>query len=289
MNISPRDEDLVPFVINRVDPLNPAVRKVRKAWTKIVWSGPELGKKNVIANKPYVKWAKGRAQIVKIPFYFESSYLPQAPEPEPILQEDVGKLTSKINELELENTVLQLQLIKEKQRGDELEDEEGKEVKTLYESSKKRTREKKGKKEWVGGALLEANSELSSHNDELDRACRVVRELERTLELTNMDKKSAREDYEAHISEMRKNIKEYQDHASREKLEKEKIHRACLHEQFQLGKAHEQIQSMKAGIIDVAYQELRNNCLYWEDSYRKTEGAIAERDTIIRNLQGIYT
>lgn len=46
---------------------------------------------------------------------------------------------------------------------------------------------------------------------------------------------------------------------------------------------------MKVGIIDEAYQELRNSCLYWEDAYRKTEGVIAERDTIIRNLQGLYT
>lgn len=69
-----------------------------------------------------------------MPFYYESSSLPQVSEPEPILQEDVDKSTSKINELELENTSLRLQLIKEKQRGDDLENE-GKEVKTLYETS----------------------------------------------------------------------------------------------------------------------------------------------------------
>ena len=51
MNGPPRDEDLVPFVINSVDPPNPAVRKVRKAWTKVIRSGPELGKKNVIAKE----------------------------------------------------------------------------------------------------------------------------------------------------------------------------------------------------------------------------------------------
>ena len=95
--------------------------------------------------------------MVKIPFYYESPSLPQIPEPEPILQEDVDKLTSKISELELENTRLRFQLIKEKQRGDDLEDE-GKEVKTLYETSKKRAMEEKVKKEWVGGALLGANS-----------------------------------------------------------------------------------------------------------------------------------
>lgn len=35
-----------------------------------------------------------------------------------------------------------------------------------------------------------------------------------------MDKKSAKEDYEAQISELRKTIKGYQDHTFREKLEK---------------------------------------------------------------------
>lgn len=119
MNSPPRDE---PFVIKSIDPLNPAVKKVRKVWTKIVRSDPKLGKKNVTAKEPYVQWAKERAQIAKILFYLEFSSLPQVPEPESILQEDVDKLTNKIGELELENMLLRLQLIKEKQRGDYLED-----------------------------------------------------------------------------------------------------------------------------------------------------------------------
>lgn len=106
MNDPPRDEDMVPFVINNVDPLNPAVRNVRKSWTKIVRSGSELGKKNVITKELYMQWAKERAQMAKIPFYFESFSLPQVPKPEMILQEDVAKLTSNISELELENTLL---------------------------------------------------------------------------------------------------------------------------------------------------------------------------------------
>ncbi|KAI5382608.1 hypothetical protein KIW84_070156 [Lathyrus oleraceus] len=151
MDGPPKEEYLAPFVINTVDPLNPAGRKVRQAWNKIVRNGPELGKKNVIAREPYVQWEKERARVVKIPFYYESSSLPQVPEPEPILQEDVNKLTSKISELKLENTRLRLQLIKEKQGGDDLEDE-GKEVKALYETSKKRAREKKVRKS--GPAVL---------------------------------------------------------------------------------------------------------------------------------------
>lgn len=112
MNGPPKEEDLAPFVINTIDPLNPAVKRVRQAWNNIVRSGLELGKKNVIAREPYVKWVKERARIVKMPFYYESTSLPPVPEPEPILQEDVDKLTSKISELEIENTRLRLQLIK---------------------------------------------------------------------------------------------------------------------------------------------------------------------------------
>lgn len=45
---------------------------------------------------------------------------------------------------------------------------------------------------------------------------------------------------------------------------------------------------MKAEIFDEAYQELKNSCRYWEDGYRSTEGGIAERDAITRNLQCLY-
>ncbi|XP_050896034.1 uncharacterized protein LOC127102734 [Lathyrus oleraceus] len=126
-----------------------------------------------------VKW-KNEAPSFHLNYLDGPAYCLAAEDEVDILQEDVNKFTSKISELELENTLLRLQLIKEKQRGDDLEDE-GKEVKTLYESSKKRAREEKGKKEWVGGALLGANSELNGHNKELDRAWRVIQDLERTL------------------------------------------------------------------------------------------------------------
>lgn len=49
-------------------------------------------------------------------------------EPEPILQEDVDKLTNKIKELELENTQLRIQLNRTEQRNEDLEDK-GKQVK----------------------------------------------------------------------------------------------------------------------------------------------------------------
>lgn len=54
MNGPPEDKDLVPFVINDINPTNPIVRRVRKAWTKIIKSGPDIGKKNIISKEPYV-------------------------------------------------------------------------------------------------------------------------------------------------------------------------------------------------------------------------------------------
>lgn len=82
-----------------------------------------MGKKNVIEKEPYVQWVRERAQIVKIPFFFESSSFPPVPEPEAILWEDVDKLTDKIKELELENTQLRVHLNHAKQINEDLEDE----------------------------------------------------------------------------------------------------------------------------------------------------------------------
>lgn len=61
----PGDKDLVPCIINDVDPFNPAVRRVRRAWTKIIRIGQEWGKKNVISKEPYIQWVREQAQIVK--------------------------------------------------------------------------------------------------------------------------------------------------------------------------------------------------------------------------------
>lgn len=78
--------------------------------------------------------------MVKIHLFFESSSFPLVPEPKPILPEDVEKLVSHIKDLEVENSQLRLQLNKEKQKNEDLEDE-SKEVKAQFENSKKRARE----------------------------------------------------------------------------------------------------------------------------------------------------
>lgn len=95
-------------------------------------------------------------------------------------------------------------------------EDERKEIKEKFESIKKRIRDEKGKRDWVGGALLGANSELNGRNDELDRAWNIIRDLEKNVEFSNSMKKEAREDYDAQILELRNTIKEYQDCLSHE-------------------------------------------------------------------------
>lgn len=80
-------------------------------------------------------------------------------EPEPILQEDMDKLTNQIKEIELENTQLRLQLNCVKERNHVLEDK-GKQVCEKFEESKKRLWIADGQRVWVGGTLQGVNSEL---------------------------------------------------------------------------------------------------------------------------------
>lgn len=54
MNGPSKDKDLVPFVINDVNPTNLVMRRVRKAWTKIIRSSPDIGRKNIISREPYI-------------------------------------------------------------------------------------------------------------------------------------------------------------------------------------------------------------------------------------------
>jgi hypothetical protein len=167
MTSPPEERDFIPFVINTVDPLDSNVKRVRKAWTSIVRISHEWGKKNILAKEPYYVWVKERARVVKMPFLFDPSSFPLMPEPEPILQEDMDKLTSQIKELELENTQLRVELNRAKERKHVLEDK-GKQVREKFEDSKKRLRLAEGQRVWVGGALQGANSELDFRNEELD-------------------------------------------------------------------------------------------------------------------------
>ncbi|KAI5391851.1 hypothetical protein KIW84_076589 [Lathyrus oleraceus] len=106
------------------DPLNPTVKRVNRAWISIVRINQECGKKNILAKKPYILWVKEQTLIIKMPFLFDFSSFPLMHEPEPVLQEDVDKLTDKIRELELENTQLRVQLSCTKQQNYDLEDKD---------------------------------------------------------------------------------------------------------------------------------------------------------------------
>lgn len=70
---SPKDRDLVPFIINIVDALNSTVKRVKKSWTCMIRIDQEWEKKNILAKEPYFMWVKERARVVKIPFLYDSS------------------------------------------------------------------------------------------------------------------------------------------------------------------------------------------------------------------------
>lgn len=74
-----------------------------------------------------------------------------------------------------------------------------KHVKEEFKINNKRLGEVEGKREWVGGALLGANSELNFRNNKLDQAWHIVKDLEKTVELSNVMKKATKEVYEAQI------------------------------------------------------------------------------------------
>lgn len=48
----PEDRVLVPFIVNNVDPLNSAVKIVKRAWTSIFKIDQEWGKNNILSKEP---------------------------------------------------------------------------------------------------------------------------------------------------------------------------------------------------------------------------------------------
>lgn len=188
----PEDRDLVPFIVNNVGPLNSAMKIVKRAWTCIVIIYQEWGKKKILAKEPYFMWVKEQALFVKMPFLFDPSSFPLMPEPEPILQEDMDKITNKIRKLKLENTQLRVELSRAKQHNTVLEDK-GKQVSEEFEVSKKRLREVEGKRVRVGSSLQGASFELDFRNNKLDQSYRTIKDLEKPVERYNTMKKEARE------------------------------------------------------------------------------------------------
>lgn len=100
MTNTPEERDFISFVINTVDPLDSNVKRVRKYWTSIIRFDQEWGKKNILAKEPYYVW-KERVRVVKMSLLFDPSSFLLMPGPEPILQEDMDKITNQIKEPEL--------------------------------------------------------------------------------------------------------------------------------------------------------------------------------------------
>ena len=70
-------------------------------------------------------------------------------------------------------------------------EDKGKQFSDEFEVSKKRLREVEGKIVWVDGALQGVNSELDFRNKKLDQAYCIIKDLEKTVERSNVMKKEA--------------------------------------------------------------------------------------------------
>lgn len=81
----------------------------------------------------------------------------------------------------MENPELQLKLSRTTKKNRDLK-WEGQQKEKSLQASNKRTRESKGRKEWIGDVLNGANSMLKTRNKELDKAKHSIYELKKSLD-----------------------------------------------------------------------------------------------------------
>ncbi|XP_050916156.1 uncharacterized protein LOC127131270, partial [Lathyrus oleraceus] len=288
MNGPPKVEALEPFILHGVEMDHPMVKKIKRSWQAVIRKGKELGRRNVIAQEPYICWVRERVQIIKLPYPFDPSIYPVIPEPEPILPEDVEKLNNRIKELELENADLRIRLGRVSVENGNLKDDQQKKDKEL-EVSNKRARESEARREKFGQALFSTKSVFKSKEEELDRALLRIQKLNKTLELTLEMKREARLISEIRTRELENTIQKYKDALEREKLKTEESERVCTRLKHHLDRADARIQALEGGDQDAAYMVLLNECRYWRNLYRDIEATKAEDVRIIQDLQGLYT
>lgn len=85
----PEAKYLHPFVLFDIQASNPDVRKIRKAWLKIVRKDKEFTKRNALVKEPYTRWLKKKVGVINLPFIFDASDFPKVPEPKPIFPKDI--------------------------------------------------------------------------------------------------------------------------------------------------------------------------------------------------------
>ncbi|XP_050889328.1 uncharacterized protein LOC127094546 [Lathyrus oleraceus] len=137
MDGPPDAKDLHPFMLFDIQASNPDVRAIRKAWLKVVRKGKEFGKRNLLVKEPYTRWVKEKVGEIHLPFIFNASAFPKTPEPKPILPEDMEKFTTKVMELELENTELRIQMNRAILENQNLKDERKGKAQELEDSNKR--------------------------------------------------------------------------------------------------------------------------------------------------------
>lgn len=154
--------------------------------------------------------------------------------------------------------------------------------------SNKRSIVEECKKERVWDALHGASYMLKTRNRELERARHSIQELEKMVGWSTAMQREDRLDFEAQIINLKKALKAWKDGLSIERLQKEEVEQALMHEKFQMGIAQEHIKNLESLNLGAAYQVLRNNCIYSEGHYKISITVVVERYVIIINLQVLF-
>ncbi|XP_050878039.1 uncharacterized protein LOC127081857 [Lathyrus oleraceus] len=206
MDGPPDAKDLQRFVLFDIQASNPDVRVIRKAWLNIVRKGKEFGKRNTLVKEPYTRWVKERVEEIHLPFIFNASAFPKIPEPKPILPEDMEKLTTKVKELELENTELRIQMNRAILENQNLNDERKGKAQELKDSNK-RSRLLEDQKDDLDHILIGSTSVIQTRKEDLKKDEYRICELGRMLDRSLMETKEIKLDFEAQIRELKDTLK----------------------------------------------------------------------------------
>ncbi|KAI5437923.1 hypothetical protein KIW84_023883 [Lathyrus oleraceus] len=197
---------------------------------------------------------------------FVAAAFPKTLEPEPILPEDMEKLTTKVKELKLENTELRIQMNRVILENQNLKEERKGKAQEL-EDSNKRARLLEDQKDDLDHILIGSTSVIRTRKEELKKVEYRICELGRMLDKSVMDKKEIKLNFKAQIRELRDTLKKCKEKLSREILLKEEAERNCHHLKYQLEEANRRFAVLESQEGDAAYLLLKNGCVYWKRLY----------------------
>lgn len=108
------------------------------------------------------------------------------------------------------------------------------------------------------------------------------------LDMSLMEKREARLDFEAQIREIRDTLKKCKNELPREVLRKEEAGRSCLHLEYKLGETNRRITALENQDDDTNYMLLKNDYVCWRKLYGEAITALEEDQRVIKKLQYLY-